>query len=212
MKKIIIAARRLAILLALLGTACETNMEFSGTETASRLNIQSIAGATDPENLHAILPSESVFIWGDKNPSPVIDATFRVWKNGVEVPVEVIDDEVTGGPLPVFRTPLAAGDKLEMEGVSPTLGRVTASDVMPAPAVIRNVKVEQIEADWTYPSGNKGTDTRLLVTIADPADERNYYAIRLVHVEVWQYRWSEWDPETQTDYWKEKISTREEEY
>ena len=204
MKKFIIATRRLAILLTLLGTSCEKDVEFRGETRDPKLNLKTMIGLNG-EN-HTIGVTESVLIWGDDKAQPIDNATFKIRRNGIEVPVETSIDEKSGGTHYSFRSPFEAGDRFELEGETPEHGRITASDVVPSPAIIRDVKAKNV---------NPGTDdyyTRLSVTIADPAGEKNYYAIRLIRIEYYLNRWWEWNREEQKEYFKEEIISHEEEY
>jgi hypothetical protein len=171
---------------ALFAVSCETAMDYNGPVRGPKMVVNAIVEPTTGDAPHNIGVGESVFIFGGRDPQPVNDATFKIWRNGVEVPVATDGvDPKSGNTIYSFRSPLVAGDRLTLEGETPLHGKVTASDVVPSAAVIKNVSTE-----WT----NDGS--RILVTISDPAGERNFYAIRLYKVEHWLSKWEDWSVST----------------
>jgi hypothetical protein len=174
MKRYILQTAAATIIL----TACVNELDFEGQARDPKLNIYSVFGPDANGIAIPIGASESVFLWGDEQPEAVNDATFTIRRNGVEVPVETTIDTESGKRLYNFSSSLAAGDRLELEGQSPKLGRVTASDVVPAPAVIKDLKAEPY-----FYVGLEGV--RTLTTIVDPAGEKNYYTVVMWVISHW---------------------------
>jgi hypothetical protein len=185
-------------------TACENDMEFNGDARDPKLNMQAIVSPVADGASHYIKFSESVFVWGDRKPQPVNGATFIITRNGIEIPVETTPDEERGRGQYRFSSPLVTGDRFNLEGWSPLHGKISASTVVPAPADIRDMKIEMFtrnsNAGMFFP-GNSGNThyARALVTIADPTGEKNFYAVRMYSITHYLTKNSEWDSVTETN-------------
>jgi hypothetical protein len=200
MKKHILPLLAVALTLA----ACDKPVDFNGEGPAPKLVIDAIAGPNrgfkmgdrynynSPEygaNTHLIYIKEAVFLFGGTKPAPVTDPSFRVLLNGTGIPVE------TTSKYAHFNTPLVAGDRLEISVETPRHGRVTASDVVPAPAVISDLKTE-----WFTDPADNTSYLRTLVTVDDPAGENNYYRFEIRSTERYLATGTDWvyNPETGT--------------
>jgi hypothetical protein len=200
MKKYIMPLLGVALTLA----ACEKPVDFNGEGPSPKLVISTIAGPNRgfkepyghynrPEfgpNTHFVDVREAVFLFGDRKPAPVNDPALKVLVNGAEIPVETtIDDDSFSLPRRYhhFNTPLVEGDRLEISVETPEHGRVTASDVVPAPAVISDLKTE-----WFIDPEDSGWYLKTLVTIDDPAGEKNYYRFEIRSTVRYRYTGTEW--------------------
>lgn len=194
-----------------LGTAsCERTLEFKGGGPSPKLVIDAIVGpnrggkpnkyeTNDPdleENTHLFDCKEAVFLFGDRRPGAV-NPTVTVRLNGAELPVETANNWSRERVYRYFRTPLAAGDRLDFSAETPEHGRVTAWDVVPRAADITDVKTE-----WFRDPGDNGgpPSLRTLVSVADPGGEKNYYRFSRFRVTIHYLHHSgnhtEWNPET----------------
>lgn len=185
-------------------TSCERIVEFNGTARPSKMYVDSQFGPIIgqsfntynhnnridfPEHTHFIEVKQAAFMFGGEVPQTIDNPELKIRLNGAEIPVEV-DVDGSGTIYRHFHTPLNAGDRLDFEGYDPTLGRVMASDVVPVAAIIKNIKIEQFDEQGQ-------SRTRALITIADPAGEKNYYAVRAYRIEHYIAKDSRWDPATQ---------------
>jgi hypothetical protein len=166
MKKYIMPLLALALL-----ASCEKTIDFNGKVPDPKLIVGGIIEVGAKDDKHVIQVTESVFLYGGQKPQPVTDATFRIWRNGVEVPedIETWDD---GSTHRHFHLPVVAGDRLELEGETPKHGKVRAADVVPTAPDFRDLKSE-----WFQQDGKWYLNTP--VTIADPVGEKNYYRIMI---------------------------------
>jgi hypothetical protein len=196
MKKHILPLTAVALTLA----SCDKPVDFNGEGPSPKLVIDAIAGPNrgfkmgynynSPEydaNTHLIYFKEAVFLFGGTKPAPVTDPSFRVLLNGTVIPVE------TTSKYAHFNTPLAAGDRLEISVETPLHDRVTASDIVPAPAVISDLRTE-----WFSDSKDNTWYLRTLVTVDDPAGESNYYRFAIRSTARYRTTVTHWvyNPET----------------
>jgi hypothetical protein len=190
MKKHILHLLGVALTLA----ACDKPVDFNVEGPSPKLVIDAIAGPNrgfkmgygynSPEydaNTHLIYIKEAVFLFGGTKPAPVTDHTLKVRRNGIEIPVE------TTSKYSYFNTPLMAGDRLDFSASTPEHGRVTASDVVPAPAVISDLKTE-----WFTDSKDNAWYLQTLVTVDDPAAESNYYRFEIRSTARYRYTGTDW--------------------
>jgi hypothetical protein len=182
MKKHILFAVASALVMALALAGCEKPVAFNGEGPSPKLVISAICGPnagfedrydswapTFEANTHFIGVEEAVFLFGGAKPGPVVDPQMKVSLNGADIPVETTEYISGERVYHHFNTLLAAGDRLEFSAETARHGRVSASDVMPAAAVVSGLK-----AEWfADPSGD--SYLRTLVTVDDPAGESNYY-------------------------------------
>lgn len=212
------------IVMAMFGTAlfassCERPIDFKGDGPSPRLVIDAVVGPnrgkpsisiSEPdfeENTHLIGVEEAVFLFGGRKPAPVEDPTLKVSINGTDIPVEIATDWNSGKIYRHFHSPLAEGDRLEFSAETPLHGRVTASDIVPAPADITDLKSEW----FTDPADNQSC-LRTLVTVADRAGEKNYYRFAIRTTVRFRYTDYEYIQDPDTGEYIPTPVVREDEY
>jgi hypothetical protein len=214
MKKYIFATT----LVALIATACEKPVDFNGEERPPVLTLGMFMAPVAPagngyhmddleHDRHTIVFDESVFLFGKRPEYRNLfdNATFHVWHNGTEVPVQrdlyEDYDGTTEYSRPYFRAQLATGDKVEIEGSTPWHGTVTASDVVPAPADFRDLKAEFYQDNGVW-------YLRVRPTFADPRGEKNYYRIEIrSRTDYRHFFWSGGELQTVEDFYPESHGT-----
>lgn len=160
-------------------TACEKDVDFKSKESGPKMVVNSIINCA--ENNHTIKISESVFLFGDKNPEAVKDATIKLQVNGENVPL-TFQYEENSHRYYEFNAQLASGDKLEISGESPKHGKIHAIDHIPYPATIKEVKTE-----WFTSNKDSRSYLRTLITLRDKPEEKNYYRVIIRSKEIYGY-------------------------
>lgn len=199
--------KKLFILVVFALASCDRVIDFDGAVPPPKLVVNLFAGPNraikdryasysvpkfEPDT-HLIDIQEAVFLFGDRKPEPIANPALRVLLNGTELPVEVETDWQTNKLYRHIHTPLTAGDRLEFEASTARHGRVTASDVVPTAARIVDLRTE-----WIDHSDGSGSSLRMLVTVADPAGEKNYYRFAALSTDSYRYTQIKYpyDPET----------------
>lgn len=146
-------------------TACtrelEVDMEYAEPEVV-------VMSCMEPDSLVRVNLSYSrYFLAVADDFRPIENATVRLEVNGTEV--AVADSAQDGRYLLNYRP--TEGDRLRLRAHVPGHDEVSATTVMPRGAAVSNMRIVSIESDGK---------SNIRFTLHDPADEDNYYLIRVI--------------------------------
>lgn len=149
--------------------SCESDVDFKGKETKSKLVLNSIINCTsDTAKLEL---AESVFLFSGNKSQSIENAQIQVAKNTnpLKVWFDKKDDKKT---YYNYLSPLKPGDKIEIEGYVPAFGNFSGYDIIPEP-----VQIVSVNSKWFTGEIDKMSYLQLFVKIKDIPNDQNYYRI-----------------------------------
>ncbi len=178
MKKIFAPQYLAALLLILTLSACEKVIEFDGDETQGYLVMIS---KPDTENSWKVRLTESRFFLSEDTISSIKNAALEITVNGVVTPTTVTN--CGKGLFDLGYTP-QPGDSLTLQVTVPGKGTMSAGCRIPSQPVVSSVSctydtTHYISSSLDSTEMADGT-TKVAFTLHDPADETNYYLLRVL--------------------------------